>query len=197
MALGDIWELRLNSTVFNQTIYNVFHFEETTAETVNQPEIALAEAFYEDIVPSLQPLMDGSMWVAAADVKQLTGGSAIHTKALTAAGSVVGECLNRFYAYGFRYNRASSSGRHGYKRFGAVPETAVADGQITGTFITAANTLAAALFTPIQWNGSSGDGFFTPRILSKYSGGQKRVTPVAQPIASIVFVGFTTQNTRK
>lgn len=198
MAIGDIWEFTLRGTYLSQEVLNVFHYRETTAIGNDVAPEDMAAWLWDNLHDDLTGLLSTSLTFNAIDVFQVTGGTGIGTFVITDGQGQAGlDPMPSSVAFGFRYNRASSSSRHGYKRFAGVGEGEVNGNTLVGTYTAQVNALASALEMDLFDSTSTLDGRLEPIILSRVVNGQVRPVPIAFPISSIVFAGISTQNTRK
>lgn len=198
MAVGDIYEFTLRQRLLGQDVLNVFHYDVVTDLGGGVTGNDLAYWVWNQLDLQIKAIQSDSLTYVQMDCLQITGGVTIGSYVIGEAGTETGTPVNpAFFAWGFRYNRASAASRHGYKRFAGVGEGYVDEGLPTAPAITAATSLADQLIGNVLDPDASESGELRPVILSRVLNGVPRVTPVAFPIASIVFTGFTTQTTRK
>lgn len=198
MAIGDIWELTLRGTFLSQEVLNVFNYRETVALGGDAAPEDIGAWFWDTFSNEILNAISSSVTFTQVDIFQVTGGTGIGTYAITGgAGLAPGEPLPSSTAYGFRYNRASSDSRHGYKRFPGVVEGAVNGNTTVGSYLTSLNDTTDDLEADIFDASSVIDGRLEPVILSRVVNGAERPVPIAFPVSSVVYTGVTTQNTRK
>lgn len=198
MAVGDIYEFTLRQRLLGQDVLNVFHYDVVADLGGGVTGNDLAYWVWNQLDLQIKAIQSDSLTYVQMDCLQITGGVTIGSYVIGEAGTETGTPVNpAFFAWGFRYNRASAASRHGYKRFAGVGEGYVDEGLPTAPAITAATSLADQLIGNVLDPDASESGELRPVILSRVLNGVPRVTPVAFPIASIVFTGFTTQTTRK
>lgn len=197
MAIGDIWELTLRGTYQGQEILNVFGYVETVALGGDVAGADVAKWLWDTIGTDLLAMTVDGVEYGQVDALQVTGGVAIGSYTIASgSGDRTVEGLPSFATFSFRYNRASQASRHGYKRFAGVSEDWVSGN--TNSFPSVqTNALIAALESDIFDSSSVLDGRLEPCIISRVVNGQERPVPLAFPVSSIVFIGVTTQNTRK
>lgn len=197
MAVGDLWEITLRQSFLDQECLNVFGYEETEALDPVLTPTDVAGWFRSVFEAPLEAALSTGWSATQIDIRQVTGGVTIGDIAQTTwVGSYSGTATPSSVAFGFRLNRASGASRHGYKRFvGCCQE------QMSGNTYTASatlmNNIAAALLANVDDPAGITDGILRPRIISRILAGQPRPVPLAFPIASVTFIGITTQNTRK
>lgn len=198
MAIGDIYEFTLRQTLLGQDVLNVFHYDVAVDLGGGVTGTDLAEWVWDHISLTLQTIQSDSLHYVQMDCLQITGGVAIGSFVINDDGAETGTTVNPpFFAWGFRYNRSSSASRHGYKRFAGVGEGWVEEGVPTAAANTAANALASLLIGTVTDPSASETGELRPVILSRFLNHAPRPVPVAFPVASVTFTGFTTQTTRK
>lgn len=123
------------------------------------------------------------------------------------AGTVAGESMAPFDAVSVQFLRNDRTTRHGWKRFGAVPETFQAGGSLTSGAITQWTTDMQTLYYPnpvpivtINQLDPSDDVVGTVDVRAIIWGGNSPSFPMGryQPIAGFqVKPELSTQNTRK
>lgn len=195
-TLGDVYEVRAEGTYDGIQTVNVFHFRVTglgsDSATLSGP---LATAF---LAPTVSI---AAKWVACVHTSwALNKITTFNYRAptdftevagLAVAGTVTGQRLSSFNAWGFRYARSAIGQRYGYKRFAGVGEADI-DGSIpTSGALTRLNALAAALPGVTTAGGSVLQAFIAERPLVL------GVNPNGQLSFSVGFSRVTTQNSRK
>lgn len=197
MNVGDVLRITLVSLYGSVNARNVFYYLVTSltgAVTLNE----VADDWFNSFDESLKAVTNEGITFSAVEMLNFTNGIDFDTLALTGElGGVAGEILPPYAAWGFRYNRASAMSRHGYKRFIGVSESQQQAGVATAGAQTLLGNLAAVLDNTVVIGGASGNANIEPRIMSFWLGKQLRETPVDFPVASVSYVGLTTQNTRK
>ena len=107
----------------------------------------------------------------------------------------------RFVAYGFRLNRSTRAGRHGYKRFVGVAEELVSGGStsVSGALITAIPNLATVLAGTVNEGGNTYQHMIPHRVPDPDPplGEEDYILTDLYPISGVTFYGLTSQNTRK
>lgn len=200
MALsdGDVIEMTLQQTYLFQTVLNVFHFRVTEDVT---PVTTTLTAFYAlwqtNVLPTLKAIISDQLSYNGAKLKHILGGTDEADVGHAAIpGLVSGDPMPPFVAWEFKYVRATTTTRHGFKRFAGISENHQTSGLINPAVVTAVNALAVKL-GDIVWSGLAGDNVFTPVILSRFDGGVPRVPPITNDVNAVVYARITSQNTRK
>lgn len=199
MSAGDVFMLidqQIYVTADDNPILNVYAYRQASG-TGGAEE--LAANFVEEVLPDIvgvQSVAIGHSSISVVNLDDLSDFTELAVDPGEGTGTQTGDCLPRYNAYSFIYHRTSRGIRNGWKRIAGVPESAQVNGVVTNSgFLTALSALATTLSESLT--GSGGD-VWNPRILRR---GSTSVTPPIVradfPIASVAFVGLTTQNTRK
>ena len=200
MADGSVYEFRLFETLMGQTAVNVFHYQSRGANDITTSAIDTLDAWWSVIALPLANVQSGQVSFVQATIRHLVDAGEEATRSFASSTGVVsGDCLPPHDCFAFRYNRLTTSTRHGQKRFAGVPESWNINGVVTDSAnITKLDTLATALFHKVD----STDGLNTgaelwPIIYSTTLNGEPRTPPVINQVSSVGYVRISTQNTRK
>jgi len=209
MAIGDVYEIRLQGEYLGQVILNVFHYQSAGTADISEPLLTVAAAVGTLIITDVVPTQVESFQWLSSYAKHLVEGGAEATFPFTGGepGLQTGEGLPPHDAWAFRYNRTNTTTRHGQKRFAGVPEAQALNGVAASGALTALNELADTLERDI----TSADGFsageiLRPVIYSQFLNGELRGSvvdgvfvpaPISNPVSSVQYVRISTQNTRK
>lgn len=186
-AVNDVYQLRLKYTVREQRFMNVFHYQATgIAGTASQ----CRQAVNGQLFPQLQAIMSSETVWGTWEVQNLDDPTDFASVTFTAVGGRSGTYSTTHDAFSFTYESARADAQSGGKRFGAVAASDMIDGLPAPALITPIATLEAALATQITIAGCT----YRPRIYGKR---RAQLGTFANPVASVNFLGITTQNTRK
>lgn len=191
MALGDTYLLRDVQTLAGQECINTYYYENTNDDGTAED---LVGAFISDVLPDIQAIQHEDLVHESVDAYNLSDSEDFYAEALGATynGDVGGEVMPKFVAWSYRLNRASRSVRNGHKRYAGVAEAWVADGEPAPS---TGNGERAALAATLEAELAPNEGRYELRIpKGPFS---PSTIPTPYPIASVSFVGVTTQNSRK
>lgn len=190
---------------------NVFHFVVSTDDATTPDNCSLigaALSFYDFTVYLIQAvtnqivtytsvlaeLMDPATWLAVNGEEYVIPGGGVN-------GDDTARALPPQDAWSFKYTRSTADFRHGYKRFGGVPENAQDDGLaaagVVGDLDALADQLTATLPMYLAGNSLTSTASMFPIIYkARRYGGDVRPVEFQAP-AAVSFSGIGTQNTRK
>lgn len=109
-------------------------------------------------------------------------------------GSVAGEILPIFMAWGFKYNRASKLTRNGAKRISPLSESQLTSSAPDAGTVTALNAFATVLGNTLVVANGVGDNLTLEPVIVRRA---PPLPPIRNPINGVSFQRVTTQNTRK
>lgn len=181
----------INDPIGNEFL-NIFGYR-SNLPVINEFE-EFATAFETEIMPALTDVVSEDMQFTNLELFDMTDGvlylNHIFDPVLT--GQTPGVTLPRFVAWSYKYQRATIGKRSGGKRFGKLTESQQDDGVATPATLTALNTLASALGSPLHI--ALVETWF-PEILERKPAGVYPWT--SHPIAGVIYESISTQNTRK
>ena len=190
-----LYKVVMTSTVSNEysnPFVNVFGYRSNIIVLDEAKE--LADHFASDVVPEIAAVLSNAMKIRRIEVYNVTDGVGYYDKTLATpvSGGVSGEALPGFVAWGFQYNRITAGKRHGFKRFGLIPDSFTDGDSATVSALTFLNSVAATLSGPIKIGLI--DTWF-PEILERKPTGVYPWT--SHPILNVQYKRITTQNSRK
>lgn len=189
-TLNFVLRITWKGAILGEAAYNVFYYGCGTEPTsVDDVLIAQKEAVWNVLQPILSTKASLDQ-VVGEGVKGTTRFSSIVPAEL---GSVSGDCLPPYAAYGFTLLRDGVGERNGYKRFAGVPESYQIDGHPTGTVSANLPAIQAALAADL----TVGDETWTPLIRRTRVHKVVQNPPTYWNQGSVVFGGITTQSSRK
>ena len=155
---------------------------------------AFADEFEATVIPAIEAVISDNTSMFRLEVRNVTDGVGYLDRIFVPpyTGNGTGASEPAFTAWGFKYHRAAIGKRSGGKRFGAIPDSAVSDGDATPLYQTVLNTLAGVLGSPLTV-GIIETWF--PVILERKPPGIYPWTD--HGIAGVTYSKVTTQNTRK
>lgn len=190
-ATSGIYEVVLEQTYQNQSIFNVFHYKHTL--DLDDVQEDCADAFDQDMLPAISTIQNLSVAYTNIRASNLTGNLAdFNLVPSIAAGIVAGDVVVGFVAAPFRYNRETKDTRNGAKRFTGLSELFVKTTGFEPAFFTIMQTAALVFGTNIDVVGA----IFEPIILRK----PPSVGPIFtfNTITGVTAINRTTsQNSRK
>lgn len=153
MAIGDIYQLSCNQSVYGVAMANVYNFEQLSdVSFLTDPEDSLMQAFAEDIVP-LQAAMSSDDWGTTCLTcrKVRPTGGVRFTQALIVPGDIVNEaiapntnCLGTIYS---SLAGPRGRGRHWYS---GIPKNAQTSGRMDAAALASFNTFLSRLLQSIS-----------------------------------------------
>lgn len=187
---AHIYEIKMVGAIDGQQTINVFYYGGPTAASSLGD---LLNGFRDHPMAELEALLSNSWGVTQWELTHVKGGTDFGSFVTADAGSVGGDCLPPFVAWGFTYLRGGTGERNGYKRFAGVAESNQVNGIPGGSAVTNGPALALAL------NASITDGTtdYNPVIQREQIHGVPQHPPVHYSVSSVKFAGITSQNTRK
>jgi len=194
---GDILQITMQGTLLSQRWSNVFYYNVDFTGTP-APIADILANFTLGFIAGVMPIMSASCQLLFTDAKELVRGIDIASGTPSAVyGLVAGDVLPAFVAWSFRLNRYEGTTRHGHKRIAGVTELRQTNGQANGDFMTQLNAAAAFMAAPLI----EGDVTCWPVIVGRYpqehADAGKLNLSVVNGVASVAYIGITTQNTRK
>ena len=196
MAIGDKYVAVLSGhSIFDleNVMQNVFAYEGGTGSST---AFDLADTIGTTVVSVLAPITSGNFMYDTVEVINLDDPSDFAIRAIGTSGSVAGEIMPKFVAWGFEYFRATREVANGRKSFAGVPETLVENGDATAVAIPLLEDLAELLSNDLD--GVSVGVTYIPRIWRRagtYGGVVQADT--FYPISAVGYRRVSTQNTRK
>lgn len=185
-----VYRLVLAASLYGKACDNVFYYGVVGG---SPSAINLRNAFGEDVAPAIQAIQSEDVLYASINSVGVQGIFDFDDYPFTAVGSVGDFAEPTFVAWGYRYNRAASNERHGYKRFAGVADTWWEGGEIDP----ANNTALAAVATVLEGDINNGGSTFTPLIQRRFLDKVPVDPPEYYTFNTVSFQGITTQNSRK
>lgn len=211
VSVGDIVRVTLRAVMAGSVqCLNVFHYAVTAVDPAvngNTLRSAAISVWY-NLQDNLRPYIGGNVVFQSiiAESLDLTTWNVINGEEFAIpsgeqVGQATGDVLPPANCWSFKYTRATSDFRHGYKRFPGVPENKQHEGLVNSGDLAGMNVIADALFADVIFadedNVDAGTGRLIPRIYKAQRYGST-VRPVEfQKPAAVVYEGIGTQNTRK
>jgi len=188
-------------TFYGSNCLNVFWFRKTSAHTAADASGLLA-GFNAQYANAIANVLNTNVTVGLLEAFNLVDMADYHTQESTPAtgGIASSSPAPIFTSYSIRLNRSTRQGRHGYKRLTGVAEELVSFGSntITGALVTPMAQLLSIFMTNVTNAGNQYQHMIPHRQRTTMPDGSiKYVLTDLLPIASVVFQGLTTQNTRK
>lgn len=189
-SLNFVYRITWKGAILGEAAYNVFYYGcSTDAADLDALLVAQKEAVWNVLQPILSSKASLDQ-VVGEGVKGTTHFSSVVPAEL---GSVSGDCLPPYAAYGFTLLREGVGERNGYKRFAGVPESLQIDGNPTGTVTANLPTIQAGLAADL----TVGDETWTPLIRRTRVHKVVQLPPTYWNQGNVVFGGITTQSSRK
>jgi len=163
MAVGDLIKLIVNQAIFSQNVQNVLYYEVVTDDGTTDNEIALAEDFFTDVLPSwVSFVVENTIFtcIQTQKVFPLPVG-ATFDRIQTTVGTITTQGLPGTDAALIRkFNPAVAGvGRKGRVYVTGIPEAEQNQGRITAALQGSLNALATLL---IQNRTTTGLGDYKP-----------------------------------
>lgn len=188
--LAYVYRITWKGTILGEAAYNVFYYGSSAdAADLNALLVAQKEAIWN----VLQPILSTKATLEEVVGEGVKGATKFSSIVPAEIGSVTGDCLPPYAAYGFKLNRDGVGERNGYKRFAGVPESLQNDGHPTGTVTANAPTIEAALSADL----TVGDETWEPLIRRTRVHKVVQNPPTYWIMGPAVFTGITTQSSRK
>lgn len=190
---GDFYELCVKQTLFGEEVCNVFHYQLLR----DGPGIGnLITEWNTNIKPVVQAVQSNDLTYVEYEGFNINSPQTEFSKAATAGtGTVTGDAMPRFVAFGFNLIRATKEVRNGSKRIAGVVESMVVDGVLDPLYQTSVDAVANAFASVIQVGGID---TFLPVILRRTGTLSTGYTVTASAAVNDAnFVRITTQNSRK
>lgn len=201
LSVGDIIQIIDVQTVTGQQVLNVYHYRmDEVGADVDLADVV--NVFQGQVIPAVAVIQHSNLVHTSMIAQNLTNGIDIYEEPISVAGTKSGEMHPSFVAYAFRYVRATGLTRHGYKRFGGVPEDATTSNNLVASYVTMAATLAGVLDNPLTVDSGSGEDFIaTPVIVGRIPQGEPDAGRFdlsrINDISGVQFVRITSQTTRR
>lgn len=195
-AIGDVYEARIEGRLGTIQTINVFHWKVTGAGS----DIAVLSAPIRvamflpstSIVAKWLPCVHNTFTIVKSTIFNYHDLADFDEQLISGfTGTVTGERLSGFNAWGFRYARGAIGQRYGYKRFAGVAENDVSGESPIAAAVTRLNALAAVMPQIITAGGTTLQAFIAKRPLTLGA------NPLGQLSTSAAFQRITTQNSRK
>lgn len=166
MAVNDVYEVSADISVQGEHCYNVMAFKETAGCTADVPAEILANAFHAAITPAWIALLAELVVINCYYVRRISPAPGVtFTLIVNEQGEVVSQPLPTTSALLISWYGLTASARtRGRNYFAGVPETAQSGGLLEDAAITAWQSFADLLKTPIV---GAGDGTWELGIWSR------------------------------
>jgi hypothetical protein len=187
---AHVYEIKMHGVIFGQETVN------TTYWGGSAPATSLSDletGFVDTVVNAIQLLVSDQWAMIGATVTHVKGGTDFFETPDSHLGSIGGDCLPPYAAWGFRIIRGGVGERNGYQRFAGVAESTQVNGEPTSAGLSKANAVAAALNAAIT-DGTTDYGLLIRR---EQIHGSHLSEPQYYSISSVSFSAITTQNSRK
>lgn len=147
MAVGDVWRLKLYGSVNSQQTLNVFHYLQTTNTGTPVDLAQFVGQFRAVVLNKILVVSSSSIGYYRIEFQNLSDIQEYLDSAIlpVAVGDVNYPTATPFICWTFRSPRPFSPLRHGYKRFGGVPETLIDNGVAVTGALPDLNNVASAL----------------------------------------------------
>lgn len=199
IAVGDFIEITDVQTLLGQNVLNVYQYRVTALTGEDDTALDdIGSAWWSQNSPLILPLQIDHLEHTEVRVRNLTQplyfGSWLTGVAGTgASGSTAGS----YSSYGLVYNRATTAVKSGGKRIAGVPEQAVTDNNIVGSFLTNLQTLADEIDFVVDIDLGANHFTIRPVIIGRNSDGTYNLTRWSYVNGVSYNPYITTQNTRK
>ena len=191
MALGDLYTLRLQYTFLGKAMENTFFYEQTLGALGAS---FLASSFEAQLVPEIALIQSSSVTYERIVVVNLDDTGDFHTEAVVQGGSIAGEALPPYAAWGYTRFSTDRRIRSGGLRFGGVAESSQDDGFATAAQVILLDALESELAAEVSnVPGTLKWGLRLHTDGNIATGG----SPLTIPVASVIFRRLTTQSSRK
>lgn len=146
MAIGDVYQIRLNGTYGVGNWSNVWYYQQRSGGASDANAEDLWDEFESTVLPPLSLLQSTTILYSLLEVVNMRVTSDFYATVTTSAtgGTVAGSSLAPTVAFQYRQARPAPGTRYGYKRFIGVPESQ-ADGALWSPSSVAAYGLANAM----------------------------------------------------
>lgn len=214
MAVGDLYEVRLQGTAFAQENLNIFHYHQALSYLPGTGVDAdgLADGFVDQTIPVLAEAMSADMTLESLVVRNLFDESEVVTREFAITGTALTNTTSTsapFVAGRYILEHGNGAIRQGAKRLGCLPENAQTDGVVdSAAYVTAGDDAADAMLAPILVGLVIQDPVFRPVVIQRVRSGtpgnytyrlpQTAVEAVYAFVLDVLFdLVIGTQNTRK
>lgn len=202
MAFQDVYELVDVQDMAGQEVLNVYFYENNNALNGGATAADLANAFVEQVLPSIIAIQSDNVTHTEIRVRNLFAPADNHVLAVSEEGVNGTDTMPTFNAIGYRLVQNNGAIRNGAKRIAGVPEEVSTDGVLTGTtYLEALDTLGEAMASTLSILLAD---VFMPVVVGRVlDGGQYRLPESAEEavlgaIVEAVFnVLVTSQTSRK
>jgi len=184
----SLYEITLGTMYQQQLCVNRWNYETNSTPASVSGSFALASVFGGVLdegnpIPGSIIYQIGAMVVAAVEftdimVKNVYDPTDFYQTPLGINGTVTGDGLPPFAAFGFRTNRTRLDIRRGTKRIVGVPEGGQNYGNLLGSSITASNAVAALMDNVLLYDDEGNDVVFNPVVVQRE---KVRLNPGVEP----------------
>lgn len=193
--IGDVIRITQKSLYGGEEQVNVFFYQVRT--------IGVGVS-YADILDTF----DGFVSVAHANVAHagtnifqldalnITNGVDIGALSTDIDGTIGGEGMPTFVAWGFKLTRTDTSTRNGSKRFGGVSESSVLNGNAEASIVPSLNALATVLQNDLVVAGDASETRLVPVIVGRTPTGEYDLARI-NIVQSAAYRKVTSQVSRK
>lgn len=189
MAVNDVFKVALVGGLFEQEIVNVFHYQQTTANTSGISETeSLARAFFNSMITPLRACLSYEMqWgtIEARSVVVPPIPPVGYDYAITQQGEGEDVSMPPTVAAIIKKKTAFLGRKYrGRNYFAGIPRDSVENGQIISGVLSVWETLRDAMAATITWTAGGSPGFRPVIAAYTYSSGDDpvidgiRVTPI-------------------
>ena len=194
-AVGDLYTLKFNQSLFGMPVLNVFGFESTITPGTAAD---LAAQWITDTMPFIQAIENENALQLGVEVINQNDPGDYALQAVTGqTGDRTGESLPAYATWTFKFARTTRAVRNGFKRFAGVSESDNDNGAAASAIISDLDACATALAAPVVGTAAT----YVPRIL-------RATYPIPNPthlpaiytgfaVGGVVYEHIGTQNTRK
>lgn len=195
MALNDLYEVTLKARLFEQDVYNVFHYSQTADVPKKGASHAadLAEQFEEGFLPVLRSQTSTQLHYQEIAVRNLFQPAEKASRLLAVSGQVASsEAMPGFNAFGVRLQGSNAAVRDGQKRFAGVPEGAQAAGVIEAAYLVSLALLEDMIVSVLRDALTDLIETYTPVIVKRVIEGLKPTqtyrlpTNAAEAVVSVI-----------
>lgn len=187
MPADDLYEITVDGTINNQTIKNIYHYQQMTG-TDNADN--LFDLFEADVIPKILDLASTSYTLDTVTVVNKEDPTDFWVQSVGLNGNQTGENMPTHDAWSFEWVTRRTDAKSGGKRLAGVIEATLNNGVPTVLFL----IKLAAYMAKCESDLTSAGGTWRPCVRGKRRGS---LGVFANYISGIRLVGCTTQNTRK
>ena len=169
MTVGDLVEVKLETSLRGQLCLNIFHYRLLDAAA---SAALLPGRWSVEVVPKMQAISSAELEFDKIVARNVFDPLDFAELGLVAtAGSVAIEYTSAYQCMSFQYPRQRTDMRHGWKRFSGVPETRIQNDAIEGGPNAAEIAMALQLETPITDGGGGPTDWYSPVIVKRIPDG--------------------------